>query len=258
LADDRIVNRLPAVLGKTFFKNTTKRPIPVIISANPNSKKPAEKTAGKKQPKTEDERATSIGTHEQVAREIERALGAALVTLNPSPQICVKVGHANMSPEDLAENLNALALAVVDKHVPQKWKNVKGVFVKGPETAALPIWQTDALWLEGKDVVKGEEGKKAEGDSKKRKARGDDEEEASAEGSPMPKKARKAGGAPAAVEAPSAASPLKAKKNNKGVKAKPKGRKVPDSNDGQLDKQISDRKAKLRQQKRAARAADDD
>jgi ribosome biogenesis protein UTP30 len=36
LADDRIVNRLPAVLGKTFFKTTTKRPVPVVISADPN------------------------------------------------------------------------------------------------------------------------------------------------------------------------------------------------------------------------------
>lgn len=238
LADERIINQLPPILGSTFFRTTTKRPVPVILAPNKKSgKKNAQDQQqllpAKKTKKTEAEQAESIGSPEKVAREIERALGAALVSLTPSPQVTIKIGTADMGAQELAENVDAVARAVVDKHVPQKWKNVKGVFVKGPRTAALPIWQTDALWLDDKDVLPsrkradrlegGADGDKAAAGSK-RKARHD---VPAVEGSPLPKKSKKG---EAAAAAP-----------------------VADSDDTQLDKQIAERKNKLKQQKQASR-----
>ncbi|TQS31731.1 hypothetical protein Golomagni_07978, partial [Golovinomyces magnicellulatus] len=42
-ADDRIINRLPKVLGKTFFKTTQKRPVPVVISGGAKKVSPKDK-----------------------------------------------------------------------------------------------------------------------------------------------------------------------------------------------------------------------
>lgn len=90
LADDRIVNRLPKHLGKTFFKSTAKRPVPVVFM------KPREKVDGKRVPKPKGvktkrdpvENVNARPTPEIVA-EIRKAIGSALVSVcfssrNPS------------------------------------------------------------------------------------------------------------------------------------------------------------------------------
>lgn len=253
LADERIINRLPAILGKTFFRTTTKRPIPVVLSlpTKKGPKQPQDRLQPKKAKKTETEQAESVGTPAKVAAEITRAAGAALVSLNPSPQISIHVGSADMSAEALAENVEVLARVVVEKHVPHKWNNVKAIYVKGPQTAALPIWQTDSLWLREGDVLPRAQAAglltEGEGVSKKRKARnggdGEEEEEAQAdaaagagEDSPLPKKVKRGDGAE--------------KKKSKAV-----AKVLDNSDDAQLDKQVTDRKNKLKQQKAAARKA---
>uniref|UniRef100_A0A0B7JM66 Ribosomal protein L1 n=1 Tax=Bionectria ochroleuca TaxID=29856 RepID=A0A0B7JM66_BIOOC len=167
LADDRIINRLPKVLGKTFYKSTLKRPVPVI-----------------------------------------------------------------------AENVEAVVESLVGKWVPQRWRNVRGIYIKGPETAALPIWLTDELWLDNKDVISNEEAaavavarKEKANIGKKRKSIGQSEE---------PKEEEEE------VEEPQ-------KKKSKKVK-----KDLPDGDDDKLNKQIADRKAKLKKQKAAAKKALDE
>lgn len=116
--------------------------------------------------------------------------------------------------------------------MPHKWSNVRSFYLKGPETAALPIYQTDELWLDDSKVIAdGAEPEKAN-IGKKRKA-ADDENEAKAEEgakdeSRPKKKAKKAAAAAAAL---------------------------PESNDDKLDKEIATRKATLRKQKAAAKKA---
>lgn len=227
LGDDRIINRLPKVLGKTFYKNMAKRPIPVVISPKPT------KENGKrlKMPKTDG--GGRAGTPADIAAEIEKALGSALVNLSPSTNTAVRVGHAGLTPEQLAANVSAVAAALVEKHVPKKWANVKSIYVKGKDTAALPIWMTDELWLEekdvlpaGKEVEKGEAPKLINGEKpnvgKKRKSLDAREEEAGDQ-------------------------------ERKVKKAKP-----PKGNDDQLDKQIAERNARLKKQKAKAKAAMED
>ncbi|KAI0387893.1 ribosomal protein L1 [Hypomontagnella monticulosa] len=223
LGDSRIINRLPGILGKTFYKTTAKRPIPVEIQAR------VPKTDGKRVKRTKDAETVNACTPVQLAGEIERAVGAALVNLSPTVNTALRVGNANWTAEQIAENVDVVAKTLVEKFVPGKWKNVKSIYIKGPETAALPVWLTDELWLDQKDIV----------------ADGSEEAKAimSGEKANIGKKRKSLEGQPEAAE-PVA---KKAKKT--------KAAKLPESDDTKLDKEIADRKAALKKQKKAAKKA---
>lgn len=217
LGDDRIINRLPKVLGKTFYKSTQKRPIPVILHAK------APKVDGKrvKREKTDDK--INAKSPASMAKELEKAVGAALVSLSPTTNTAVRIGYSSFSAEQIADNVDAAVTALVEKWVPQKWRNMKSVYIKGPETTALPIWMTDELWLDDKDVVaETEESKEKANVGKKRKSL----ENATQDDSTPKKKAKKQ-------------------------------EQLPTGDDNKLDKQISDRKTRLRKQKVAANKAVD-
>lgn len=222
LADDRIINRLPKVLGKTFYKSTLKRPVPVVLQ--PKTPKSAKGADGKrKRPaKSED---PNVPAPAKVAKEIEKALGSALVSLSPTTNTAVRIGFSGWTPEKIADNVDAVASALVAKWVPQQWRNVRSIHIKGPETAALPIWMTDELWLDEADVVANDSApalKAAEKANVGKKRKTAEEEKQTA---PKSKKAK---------------------------------RDLPEGDDDNLDKQISDRKSRLRKQKASARKAMDD
>ncbi|PTB77045.1 ribosomal protein L1 [Trichoderma longibrachiatum ATCC 18648] len=229
LGDDRIINRLPKILGKTFYKTTLKRPVPVVLK--PKARKVDGKRA--KPQKKQQEGEVNAGSAAEIAKEIEKALGSALVSLSPSTNTAVRVGFSDWTAEQLAANVEAVAGTIVDKWVPQQWRNVKGIYIKGPETAALPIWLTDELWLDGKDVIAD-----AEGEARALKA---------AEKANIGKKRKTVDGEQA--EAPAAKKAKKAAKEDKPSAAKA------ESNDDKLDKQISDRKLRLRKAKASAQKA---
>ncbi|GKT45307.1 putative ribosylation factor GTPase-activating protein cnt6 [Colletotrichum spaethianum] len=220
LADDRIVSRLPKALGKTFYKTTAKRPIPVILSA--------------KAPRGEDPGTVNAGTPQEIAAEIEKAIGAALVSLTPSTNTAIRIGYAGFSADQIADNVTAVVKTLIEKWVPQKWQNVKSIYIKGQETAALPVWLTDELWLEQKDIV------------------ADDSEQAKAikEKANVGKKRKSIGAAEGDEEETSKPTPKKAKKA-----AKEAQKALPESNDDALNKQIAERKDKLKKQKAKAKAA---
>ncbi|KAI1334465.1 ribosomal protein L1 [Xylariaceae sp. FL0016] len=225
LGDTRILNRLPGILGKTFYKNTTKRPIPVEISA----RRP--KVDGKRSKLQKGPDNINSCTAEQLAGEIERAVSAALIHLTPSTQTAIRVGLANWKPEHIAANVEVVMRALIQKFIPGKSNNVRGVYLKGPQSVALPIWQTDELWTDAqKDIVAddSEEAKKLlqsekANVGKKRKSLEGEPEEAA----PEPKKSRKT------------------------RSSKP----LTESDDTKLDKEIAERKAALKKQKKAAKKA---
>lgn len=225
LGDDRIINRLPKALGKVFFKSTTKRPIPVVLQ----SKKARENGKSVKRTKKDPE-AINCRPAAEVADEIQKAIGAALVHLSPSTNTAVKVGFASMTPKALSENIVKAAGEMANKYVPKKKNGIKSIFVKGPETVALPIWQDDELWVDGEadviangsELAKAIEAKKEQANvGKKRKSL----EAAEDEEAPKAKKARNDA--------------------------------LPASNDDKLDTQIAARKSKLRSAKTKAKAAMD-
>jgi ribosome biogenesis protein UTP30 len=182
--------------------------------------------------------AVNAATPAQIAKEVEKAVGSALVNLSPTTNTAVRIGYSGWTAEQIAENVEAVVESLVGKWVPQRWRNVRGIYIKGPETAALPIWLTDELWLDNKAVISNEEAaavavarKEKANIGKKRKSIGQSEE---------PKEEEEE------VEEPQ-------KKKSKKVK-----KDLPDGDDDKLNKQIADRKAKLKKQKAAAKKALDE
>jgi ribosome biogenesis protein UTP30 len=153
LADDRIINRLPKALGKTFYKTTTKRPVPVVLQAK------RERVEGKlvARPKGKETQGLveNVSTRPvaEIVAEIQKASGAAFIHLSPSTNTSVKVGYGSWTAEHLSQNIEKVSLELVERFVPQKWRNVRSIYIKGPTTAALPIWQTDELWADESQIV---------------------------------------------------------------------------------------------------------
>lgn len=235
LADDRIINQLPKVLGKTFFKTTAKRPIPVVLMAareRVDGKRVA-RPAGPRKEKREPAENANARPPAEIVAEVRKALGAALVHLSPSTNTAVKVGYAGWPAEHLAANVETVAAVLVGRFVPQKWDNVRSLYLKGPETAALPLWQTDELWADDAQVV----------------ADGEDAAPAAKSETANVGKKRKSLGAGA--EAEGAADEPKGK-TRAAKKAK---LPLPESNDDKLDKEIAERKERLKKQKKAAKKA---
>jgi ribosome biogenesis protein UTP30 len=222
LGDDRIINRLPKILGKTFYKTTQKRPVPVNLQAK------APKVDGKRQKRVKAEGTVNAGTPAEIAKEVQKAINSAFVSLNPSTNTSIRIGYSGWTAEQIAENVDAVVTGMIEKWIPQKWRNMKSIYIKGPETTALPIWLTDELWVDEKDVIAEDEAAKAlKGEKpnigKKRKSLDNTDE----------------------TETP---APTKKAKKQK---------QLPEADDGKLDKQISDRKARLRKQKASASKAID-
>ncbi|KAF4439316.1 CIC1 Adaptor [Fusarium acutatum] len=220
LGDDRIINRLPKILGKTFYKTTQKRPVPVNLQAK------APKVDGKRQKRVKTEGTVNAGTPAEIAKEVQKAINSAFVSLTPSTNTSIRIGYSGWTAEQIAENVDAVVTGMIEKWIPQKWRNMKSIYIKGPETTALPIWLTDELWVDEKDVIA--EGEAAKGEKpnigKKRKSLDNTD------------------------ETETTAAPTKKAKKQK---------QLPEADDGKLDKQISDRKARLRKQKASASKAID-
>ncbi|KAA6407038.1 MAG: ribosome biogenesis [Lasallia pustulata] len=209
LADDRVITVLPKLLGKIFYSGS-KRPIPV--SLEPYKQKDA---AGKRQAAPKNPDTKPIAPPAQVAREIERTLSCAQVHLSPAATTSVRVGLAHFSPEQVADNVEAVVTGMVEKFVTKGWRNIRAIHIKGPNTMALPIWLADELWVDEGDILEEEEAKEAlqlaSQKNRKRKGREGDEE---------------------------------------GISKDKKAKKLEDSD---MSKEMAERREKLRQQKKEAR-----
>ncbi|RAL66632.1 hypothetical protein DID88_006320 [Monilinia fructigena] len=156
LADDRVITLLPKLLGKTFYKSTTKRPIPISIQAE------APRSEGKRIARAKGEGAPKAAEPKKIAAEVEKAISSALVTLSSSTNSAIRIGYASWDAAKLAENLEVVVNTVIEKD--RKLCR----FLSG--------W-ADELWVEDEDVldesvVKEIEKKAAEKKNKKRKSRG--------------------------------------------------------------------------------------
>jgi ribosome biogenesis protein UTP30 len=148
LADDRIVTQLPKLLGKTFYKASTKRPVPINMQA------PAPRSDGKRIARARgDDSAKETISPQKLALEIEKTFSTALVALSPSVTTSVRIGAAGFTAEQIAENIEAVVNELIAKFVPKKWRGVRSIHIKGPETAAMPIWLADELWTDETDII---------------------------------------------------------------------------------------------------------
>lgn len=151
LADDRIINRLPDVLGKIFYKGTPKRPIPISIANVQRVDGKRVKTT-KADKKSQSEDSSSVAAPSVVAKEISRAIDSTSVSLKPGTSVAVKVGLSSFEPQALIENVQAVTTKLIEKHVVKGWRNVKSIHIKSPTSMAIPIWNSDELWAGTDDV----------------------------------------------------------------------------------------------------------
>lgn len=146
MVDDRVIKIVAEALGKTFYASKAKRPIPIRLTAGARVDKGK---SGDTKKKTEN----VIGTPQGVAKEMENALNATYVSMSASANTSIKVGKLSMSPQQLQENIDAVVSNLVEKHIEHKWRNVRGLYIKGPTTKALPIWLADELWVDESQVL---------------------------------------------------------------------------------------------------------
>lgn len=97
--------------------------------------------------------ATSVATPNLVAHEIERTLSCAQVYLSTSATSSVRVGLSTFTPEQLTENVKTVVEGIVERFVTKKWRNVRAIHIKGPNTMALPVWLAEQLWIDEEDVL---------------------------------------------------------------------------------------------------------
>ncbi|KAK6441086.1 proteasome-interacting protein cic1 [Oleoguttula sp. CCFEE 5521] len=171
LADDRIITLLPTLLGKVFYKATSKRLVPISLEGK---RKSVDAETGLKRVKLADggKKVEKLPLQaKDMAAEIQRALQAALVHLAPSTTTAVKIGIATQTPEQLQANLTAVVDGLAGKYIPQGWKNIRAIHLKGPDTVALPIWMADQLWLDETQILSDERMAAIEGGKGKKRKR---------------------------------------------------------------------------------------
>ncbi|KDD75440.1 ribosomal protein L1p/L10e [Helicosporidium sp. ATCC 50920] len=108
-ADDRIITKLPKLLGKTFFKKK-KQPVPVRLSKS------------------------------DWAGEISKARKCTYFFWTGGPTLSIRVGRSSQTAEEIADN----ALKVIQyctQKVPKKWDGIKALFLKTGKSVALPVYQ---------------------------------------------------------------------------------------------------------------------
>ena len=157
LADDRIVTYLSKTLGKDFYSSSTKRPIPIRLEAYRPKKERKNAALPSTKPKKETSDPKSITTPEAAAKEIERTLLTTQVYLSPSVTTSIRVGLSSHSPQQLAENIEAVVQAMTQKHVPRQWRGIQSIHIKGPNTMSLPIWLASELWADEEKVIEDDE-----------------------------------------------------------------------------------------------------
>lgn len=147
MVDDRIIKIAADFLGKTFYQSKAKRPIPIRLTAGAHVDKSAKKDTKDSQ--------NIVGTPQGVAKEIETALKSTYLSMSASANTSIKIGKLSQTPQQLTENTAAVVAAVIPKHVPQGWRNIRSLHIKGPSTKALPIWLADELWADDAQVLDG-------------------------------------------------------------------------------------------------------
>ena len=169
LADSRVWTYLPKILGKVFFQGGTKRPIPVEIGGSRQQKL----RPGQTRKSTKGTDGNGAAWPGVIAKEIEKAVGSAAVHLSTSNTTAIKVATAGMTPSQSTANVAAVVEGMTSNLLPQGWRNVRSIHIKGPNTPALPIWLASELWTGTNDVVEEapEAGKKRKRESVTQKAK---------------------------------------------------------------------------------------
>jgi len=69
------------------------------------------------------------------------------VSLKPGVSVAVRVGNSTFTPQAIVENISAVTNGVIERCVVKGWRNVKSIHIKSSNSAAMPIWLADDLWM---------------------------------------------------------------------------------------------------------------
>eukprot|EP00850_Spirogloea_muscicola_P001919 SM000007S20879 [mRNA] locus=s7:696898:698265:+ [translate_table: standard] len=108
VADDRILPLLPKLLGKTFFKKK-KHPIPVSLKGS------------------------------NWAEQIRRACDSTYLYLGSGACCVLRTARTSHSEQEVVDNVMAV-IEEAAKLIPRKWSNIKSIYMKTQDSAALPIY----------------------------------------------------------------------------------------------------------------------
>lgn len=171
LSDDRVVTYLPQTLGKVFYKTGAKRPIAVDISgpSQPKDNESTVKFSGLTPRKsTKGTVGRGAASPERIARELSKALQSTPVHLAPGVSSALRVADASFTTQMCTDNVAAAVESFIERFVPARWRNVRAVHIKGPNSVALPIWLASELWVDEADVLE-DESKSTDTATKKKK-----------------------------------------------------------------------------------------
>ncbi|VFQ61991.1 unnamed protein product [Cuscuta campestris] len=110
LADKRVVRFLPGILGKQFYKNRKRVPVPVELEGDRNWKE-----------------------------EIDGACCSTLLCFGTGTCSAVKVGRVTMENGEIVDNVIA-AIDRIASVVPKKWAGIRALHLKLLDSVALPIY----------------------------------------------------------------------------------------------------------------------
>ncbi|ODQ66605.1 ribosomal protein L1 [Nadsonia fulvescens var. elongata DSM 6958] len=145
VADYRVIDLLPDILGKVFYLHNKRTPIPIHLSpplaiAKPVGGQSAKYNTAKSQTAKKQE---DLIDPTFIRAQVRGILKCTPVALVPSCTISIKVGFAGFPVEHLLENSEAVVRDLCRTVIKKGWENVKAVHIKTPESASLPMYKAE-------------------------------------------------------------------------------------------------------------------
>jgi len=137
MADKRITSLLPPLLGGKFFERK-KQPVPVNLNL----------------------------TDANFVKELTQARDSTYLYIKTGPCCAVRVAKASFTQQQVVENILS-AIEPIVGHLPKKWQNVQGIFLKTHDSVALPIY--NSLPIGQKIMLPTENSEEKKSSQKKRK-----------------------------------------------------------------------------------------
>lgn len=143
LADKRVLELLPSMLGKSFFQ---KKKLPLAIDLkryiNNTSVNKVIELNGQDEASVDAESVMEKEKVEALRAEVDRLLKCSSFYLTQATSHSLRIGHCDMSENELADNIE-MALEGISKVLPYGgWLNIQSVHVKTSDSIALPLYNS--------------------------------------------------------------------------------------------------------------------
>lgn len=132
LADSRVIDLLPTILGSSFYKSGKNMPVPIRLAILDESIMKAERKVleDKIDPKA-------------VKYQVKSITKSAALAIVPGTCLSLCIGTSEMVDSDLITNINHAINELVAKVLKKNgMSNVKGIHIKSPTSASLPVLES--------------------------------------------------------------------------------------------------------------------